>query len=79
MFNETDKTVFVERDSSGAIKGVYLRPQLSYAEEELLESDPQVAAFQVPAKATTVPTSVEEKLARIGLTIEQLKQELDKP
>ena len=38
-------TIFVERDGSGKVKGVYARPQPGYAEEEIAIDAPEVTAF----------------------------------
>jgi len=37
--------VWIERDTDGAIKGVYLNQQPGYAEEQLPRDDPEVVAF----------------------------------
>lgn len=38
--------VFVERDATGIIKGVYQNPQPGYADEELPDDAPEVVAFR---------------------------------
>lgn len=38
-------TVFVERDGSGSIKGVYANLQPGYAEESLADNDAEVISF----------------------------------
>jgi len=44
IFNETDKTVFVER-IEGVLVGIYACKQDGYAEEEVLADDPEVFSF----------------------------------
>lgn len=41
-------TVYVERDSGGAIKGVYQNPQPGYAEEAIDDQHPDVLAYLAP-------------------------------
>lgn len=56
--------IFVER-KAGVICGVYAQPQPGFAEEELPNSDLEVAAFLTPS--TAVVTSVTPRQARLAL------------
>jgi len=44
IFNENDKTVFLER-KNGVLTGIYACKQVGYAEEEVLADDPEVLSF----------------------------------
>jgi hypothetical protein len=68
---------FVERDKDGKVVGEYACLQPGYAEEELSEDHPDITAYRnQPRKKLLTP---EQKLARLGITIEELKGLLNKP
>ena len=52
--------VYVERDTDGAIKGVYANEQPGYAEEQLPADDPEVVAFLNPPPVPPGPTADQE-------------------
>lgn len=56
-------TVYVERNESGGIKGVYQNPQEGYAEEAVDDTDAEVVAFrEAPAVAVELERTKQRNL-----------------
>jgi hypothetical protein len=66
-----EEPIYVERDASGAIRGVFACPQPGYAEEALHPDTPDVVAYLNPPPPPE-PTPL-EKLEAAGLTVADLK------
>lgn len=64
--------MYIERDNQGVIKGVYRQRQPGYAEEELPDDDPRVTEYLTRQQQKPRLTP-EQKLAALGLTVEELK------
>jgi hypothetical protein len=62
-------TVYVQRDASGGIVGVYAVPQPGYAAEALADDDPAVVAYLNRPPVPQVVSSMQAKVAlsRAGL------------
>lgn len=79
--------MFVERDRQGVIVGAYIHRQPGYAEELISDNDPALVAFMTMMKEKldramgrvrgSRTERVTQLLAREGLTIDDLKAELN--
>ena len=69
MLKDTDKTIFVGRNADGTIYGLWTCGQWE-DQEQLLEDDPEVIAFNAPKPKVKVLTlgSIEELFKKAGIS-----------
>lgn len=67
--------MFVERDQGGSIKSTYRNLNPDVEREEVADDDAELLAFQAAQDALlSVPPTPVQRLAAVGLSVEDLKQ-----